>query len=96
MLQEGDVLIEVCGKLVTRFGDVEAAVEELVAKQEHAGTQGEISSSVDVTVLRNKHEVNVQVPLRVALCQDTTRMVVLGGLVCQHHHREKSTNSSLT
>eukprot|EP01043_Picozoa_sp_COSAG02_P014910 COSAG02_NODE_622_length_19435_cov_3.242398_15_plen_997_part_00 len=89
MLQEGDVLIEVCGKLVTRFDDVEAAVEELVAKQHHAGTQEGMPGTVDVTVLRDKHEVNVQVPLRMALCQGTTRMVVLGGMVCQHHHREK-------
>ena len=87
MLQEGDVLIEVCGKLVTRFGDVETAVDELVAqRQQGAATAGDILANVDVTLLRDKREVHVRVPLRVAASQDTTRMVAFGGLVCQHHH----------
>lgn len=84
VLQEGDVLIEVCGKLVTRFNDVEATIDELVAKRQ----QDVGRNAVDVTLLRNKKELRVKVPLRVVACKGTTRMVALGGLVCQHHHRE--------
>ena len=94
LLQEGDVLIEVCGKLVTRFDDVEAAVDELVAKQQ-SKRRGELLAGIDVTVLRNKKEITVKVPLRLAACQDTTRIVVLGGLVCQHHHRAHPSCSNL-
>ena len=134
LLQEGDVIIEVSGKLVTRFGGVEAAVDELVAaaagrtpaaltsndatadtsdakkhKRSKKGEQGEEDVAqeeeeeeeeeeeklfADVTLLRDKKELLVKVPLRVAPCSGTTRMVVLGGLVCQHHHRAFSREPS--
>lgn len=93
-LQEGDVLIEVCGRLVTRFDDVEAAVDELVAKQQRK-KHGDLLAGIDVIILRNKKEITVKVPLRVAACQDTTRVVVFGGLVCQHHHRAHPSCSNL-
>jgi hypothetical protein len=134
LLQEGDVIIEVSGKLVTRFGGVEAAVDELVAaaagrtpaaltsndatadtsdakkhKRSKKGEEGEEDVEqeeeeeeeeekeklfADVTLLRDKKELLVKVPLRVAPCSGTTRMVVLGGLVCQHHHRAFSREPS--
>ena len=77
VLQEGDLIVEVCRKVVTTFGDVEAAVEEFDGG----------SKAIPVTVIRDKEERTLDACLFDVPCQGTSRMVVLGGLVCQHHHR---------
>ena len=82
LLQEGDLIVEVCGKIVTTFGDVEAAVAEYAADSATGDSQ-----TIPVTLVRDKEERTVNACLFDVPCKGTSRMVVLGGLVCQHHHR---------
>ncbi|MCU0760678.1 MAG: PDZ domain-containing protein [Steroidobacteraceae bacterium] len=73
LLRQGDLLLAIDGRIVTRFRDVERAVAD--------------KQSVKVTVWREKGEVEVEVPTVPLTGVDLARVVQWGGATLQAPHR---------
>jgi S1-C subfamily serine protease len=76
LLQQGDLLLAIDGKVVTRFKEVEGAVAD--------------RAEVDVTVWRGKGELTVRVPTVELPGTDIDRLVEWGGATLQAPHRAMS------
>jgi pro-apoptotic serine protease NMA111 len=76
LLQQGDLLLAIDAKVVTRFKDVESAVAD--------------RAQVDVTVWRGKGELTVRVPTAELPGTDIERIVEWGGATLQAPHRAMS------
>ncbi len=76
LLQQGDLLLAIDAKVVTRFKDVENAVAD--------------RAQVDVTVWRGKGELTVRVPTAEVSGTDIERIVEWGGATLQAPHRAMS------
>jgi S1-C subfamily serine protease len=76
ILQQGDLVLAIDGKVVTRFKEVESAVAD--------------KSEVQVTVWRGKSEQTLQVPTVELPGADIERLVEWGGATLQAPHRAMS------
>jgi S1-C subfamily serine protease len=76
LLQQGDQLLAIDGKVVTRFREVENAVVD--------------KTDVDVTVWRGSSEETVHVPTAALSGNDIDRIVEWGGATLQAPHRAMS------
>jgi pro-apoptotic serine protease NMA111 len=76
LLQQGDLLLAIDARVVTRFKDVESAVAD--------------RAQVDVTVWRGKGELTVRVPTAELPGTDIERIVEWGGATLQAPHRAMS------
>ena len=81
LLQQGDLLLAIDGKVVTRFKEVEAAVAD--------------RSEVNVTVWRGNSEQTVSVPTAELPGTDTERIVEWGGATLQAPHRAMSSQRGI-
>ncbi|HEV7633545.1 MAG TPA: trypsin-like peptidase domain-containing protein [Steroidobacteraceae bacterium] len=82
LLQQGDLLLSVAGKPVTRFREVERAVGDLAI--------------VPVTVWRGDNEVTVSVPTTTLPGTDIDRIVMWAGATLQAPHRAMSAQRGIT
>ncbi|MEP7314916.1 MAG: hypothetical protein ABI859_20215, partial [Pseudomonadota bacterium] len=82
LLQQGDLLLAVAGKPVTRFREVERAVGSL--------------ATVPVTVWRGDNEVSVSVPTATLPGTDIDRIVMWAGATLQAPHRAMSAQRGIT
>jgi len=81
VLQQGDMLLAIDGKVVTRFKEVENAVAD--------------RKEVDVTVWRGKSEQTVRVPTAELPGTDIDRIVEWGGATLQAPHRAMSSQRGI-
>jgi S1-C subfamily serine protease len=81
LLQQGDLLLAIDGKVVTRFKEVETAVAD--------------RSEVDVTVWRGSGEQIVKVPTAALPGTDIDRIVEWGGATLQAPHRAMSSQRGI-
>ncbi|TPX39919.1 hypothetical protein SeMB42_g06188 [Synchytrium endobioticum] len=78
LLKEGDLLLAIDGRVVTRFRDVEAAT----------GPLGSQRDSMELTILRDGSEINVDLPLSTYTTRGTERIVSFCGAVFQMPHKQ--------